>query len=193
MGTQRPVGGAVGVVAVALVGVLTGCSEPPGVAGGEPVVETAVPHTGPADDLAPSQRTASTVPRPATPPPCDPDVVEVVATLVTPSVPPVGVTFRVTNLGTVWCEVDLSGSSSVDGRMEPDVWLEPGGAAELLVSLDVDGCDAPADVDAVEVDVNGSTRSVPFAPVVAELALCGWRLMAFAPLPEPSDASGDGA
>ena len=34
---------------------------------------TTVPHTGPSDDLAPSQITASTVPPPATPPPCDPD------------------------------------------------------------------------------------------------------------------------
>lgn len=172
------------VVALAVASVVApvavvGCSDSssPG-AGADVGGGGTVPDTGPTDDLAPSQMTAATVPRPPTPPPCDPAVIEIGPSGVDAGDPTL-VSIRVENVGTEWCEVDVSGSPSADARMEPDVWFEVGGTAELLVQLDVESCADPVLVDEVEVDINAAVRSVA---VGADVFACTWSIVAFYPV-----------
>lgn len=137
-----------------------------------------VPHTGPTDHLAPSQRTAPTVPPPATPPPCSVDRLSVWTARVTVTEGGAGeidAAIRIRNDGTAECEVDVSASSSADPTMEPDVWLEPGGWADLLLSAS--GCDpAAVEFGPVELDVNGE-------PVrVESVTGCDGRFVAFSPV-----------
>ena len=138
---------------------------------------TTVPHTGPTDDLAPSQLTASTAAPPDTPPPCDPDVLTIWTAQVIPGDGWADAVLRVRNDGEVWCEVDVAGSPSIDPAMEPDVWLDPGAWADLVLGPPDGDCDASATVGLAQIDVNG-------APVVVETAAvvpCGWRLTSFFP------------
>lgn len=136
-----------------------------------------VTDTGPARELAPSQVTAVTAAPPDTPPPCDADEL----TLWTAQVMVVGefadAVVRVRNDGASWCEVDVAGSPSVDPAMEPDVWLDPGEWADLVVGPPDGDCAAPAAVTLAQLDVNGEQVVVPTAAVVP----CGWRLTAFYP------------
>lgn len=139
--------------------------------------DASVNDTGPARELAPSQLTAVTATPPDTPPPCDADDV----TLWTAQVVVVGefadAVVRVRNDGAAWCEVDVAGSPSVDPAMEPDVWLDPGAWADLVVGPPDGDCASPATISLAPLDVNGEQVVVPTAAIVP----CGWRLTAFYP------------
>lgn len=128
-----------------------------------------------AAELAPSQVTASTVARPETPPPCDPtDLVwwtAQVAHLGTSGT----ATLRVRNDGASWCEVDIASSPGVSPEVEPNVWLEPGEWADLLVGSSGAGCPAEV-VREVELVVGGSTAIAVPTGVVVE---CDVALVAF--------------
>lgn len=151
--------------------------------------------TGPTDDLAPSQISTPTVVPPDTPPPCDPDDLLIWTARVEPvddAVEDVGATadgvVRVANGGASWCEVDVSSSPAVDRRMEPDVWLEPGDWADLVVGsdpeVDAASCSSVDVVTSVEVDVNGRQVTVPTVAVVR----CSWRWTAFSVAARPDVA-----
>jgi hypothetical protein len=75
-----------------------------------------------------------------------------------------------------WCEVDVSASPGFDPLMEPDVWLEPGSSALLVVGESGPGCDSSAEVRSIELDVNGRTRRVDLPA-----AACAPTLVAFYP------------
>jgi hypothetical protein len=127
-----------------------------------------------AGELAPSQVSASTVPEPLAPPPCD------VAELAFASPPPgtgwapFGAVIHITNSGAARCEVDVFESPSVDPLMEPDVWIDPGTHAELLVEPAQESCAQPAPVTSVDLVVNGTPVAVPV--VIGET--CGVMLTA---------------
>jgi hypothetical protein len=146
-----------------------------------------VPETGPAEELAPSQLSSPTAPPPDTPPPCDPADLSLWTARVEVRDHEADAVVRVRNDGAVWCEVDVSASPSVDPLMEPDVWLEPGAWADLLVGPGRDPCADPAIVTAVDVDVNGTPVVVPTAAVVR----CGWQLVAFYPTEVSADPCDD--
>ena len=144
--------------------------------------------TGPATDLAPSQIAASTVPRPATPPPCDVDDLTFWTAQVIVGETTSDAVIRFRNDGDAWCEADVSGSPLIDPAIEPDVWLEPGDWADLLAGQREPGCVAPATETLLQLDVNGQAVVVPTA-----LVTCGWWLSAFYPndlATEPCTADG---
>lgn len=139
--------------------------------------DVTAPDTGPADDLAPSQLSSPTAPPPETPPPCDPADLALWTAQVLVHDDEADAVIRVRNDGAEWCEVDVFASPSVDPLMEPDVWLEPGAWADLLVGPGRDPCADPTVVTSADVDVNGEAVVVPTAAVVR----CGWQLIAFYP------------
>ena len=167
----RVVVGRTSLVLVALVVATGGCS------GDASSVDTTVPHTGPTDDLAPSQLTAATAAPPDIPLPCDPDALAIWTSQVVVEGDWADAVLRVRNDGDVWCEVDVAGSPSVDPAMEPDVWLDPGAWADLVLGPPDGECQTPAMVGLAQLDVNGSKVVVETAAVVP----CGWRLTAFYP------------
>jgi len=134
--------------------------------------------TGPADDLAPSQITASTVAAPATPDPCAIADLEFWTAQVSVGEGSADSVIRVRNIGDVWCENDISASPASDPDIEADLWLDPGGWADLVVGQSGDGCLDPEIVSLVEIDVHGEVVVVPTSAV----ASCGWRLTAFFPI-----------
>jgi hypothetical protein len=71
----------------------------------------------------------------------------------------------ITNGGDEWCEANVQRSPGVDPLMEPDVWLDPGASARLLVDVETRICVAPIDVDAIDLDVNGVSVAVSVAPM----------------------------
>ena len=121
-----------------------------------------------AASLAPSQVTASTVARPATPPPCDPTVLDVAATAGADQ--GMLAVVSIVNSGEVWCEVDVFDSPSVDPLMEPDVWLEPGQRAELLVEAEAE-CAATTTYDSIALVMNGLAVDVPICNDIS--MVCG--------------------
>lgn len=133
----------------------------------------------PASDLAPSQIAATTVARPATPPPCDPGVLVASASAASTNVhvAPTVAVVTIVNEGAVRCEVDVSASAEAGAAMEPDVWLEPGAAAELLVDEEPTGCAAPVRVTAIELVLVGGSLAVALPPI----EVCGVVLSAFYP------------
>jgi hypothetical protein len=165
------------LVLVGMSVLVTACSPGPSSGG------ATVPHTGSTDDLAPSQITAQTVTPPDTPPRCDPGVVTVWTAQAVLGEATADAVLRVRNDGGVWCEVDVTGSRSVDPMMEPDVWLEPGAWADLVVGSSGDGCGERSVVESATVDVNGAQVDVETAAVVG----CGWQLTAF----HPNDVTDD--
>jgi hypothetical protein len=131
----------------------------------------------PATELAPSQITAETVPAPELPPPCEiADLVLWTAQMIV-AADSADALIRVRNDGDVRCEVNVSGSPNIDPLMEPDVWLDPDGWADLIVGQTGEECLAPAPVTLAEVDINGTNLVVPTSIV----AMCGWRLTALYP------------
>jgi len=185
-----------GVVLVAVV-VFASCS-----GGGDP---SAGPHTLPlneppgrrlvpddsavdAETLAESQRTADTVERPDLPPPCVVDDLEIWTSQVVVSADSADAVLRIRNPGDGWCEVGIGASPQIAPAIEPDVWLEPGDWADLVVGQTPRECDEPAPVTLAQIDINGEQLAVPTAAV----ASCGWRLTALYPneLPDgPCDAA----
>lgn len=124
--------------------------------------------------LAPSQIAASTVARPETPPPCDPD------DLVwwTAQAAAVGTTstavVRVRNDGSTWCEVDITGSPTLSEQSEPNVWLEPGEWGDLVVGSVDERC-SPTVFTTIEVLVG----DVPTEVSSVGVAACEPALLAF--------------
>jgi hypothetical protein len=114
-----------------------------------------------AGDLAPSQVSASTVPEPDAPPPCDAGQLLFESPPPTTGWAPFGAAIHITNTGPVRCEVDVFESPSVDPLMEPDVWLDPGTKAELVVEPSSETCAQPAPLTAVDLVVNGTAVVVP--------------------------------
>jgi hypothetical protein len=158
----------VAVVAAAGCGGSNG-AQPPGTSG---VATTTV--TVAASDLAPTQLTASTVARPATPPACDPGLLAWAAEPGTDA--STAAVLTVTNAGGEWCEVDVSASQGVDPLMEPDVWLEAGASALLVVGEGGAGCDSATEVTSIELDVNGRVTRIDLPA-----AACAPVLLAFYP------------
>jgi hypothetical protein len=144
-----------------------------------PLAEPAVSAdgTGPTDDLAPSQITADTVQPPATPGPCELGDLEFWTAQVQVGESSADAVIRVRNVGDVWCEPDISGSPQIDPAIEPDVWLDPGGWADLVVGPSGRRCYSPEILQLAEIDIHGETVDVPTAAV----ATCGWQLTAFYP------------
>jgi hypothetical protein len=103
---------------------------------------------------------ATTTP-PVLPPPCDPAALAFAA-----SQPVDGeLIITITNGGGQRCEANLQRSPGVDPLMEPDVWIDPGASAELLVEIDTRICVAPLDVDAIDLVVNDQPLGVAVAPM----------------------------
>ena len=134
--------------------------------------------------LTEQQRTASTVARPDTPPPCDPDEVTTWTARTEVVGDAASAVIRVRNDGPATCEVDIEASERVSRFVEPDVWLEPGDGADLVVGDDGHGCDDPKLVLDAEVAIGPSSRVVPTSAVVP----CNWRLVAFYPVESPQGA-----
>jgi hypothetical protein len=130
-----------------------------------------------AESLAVSQVSATTVARPAAPPPCDPAVLSFAAAPIS-TTEALATTIRVVNNGDAWCEVDVSDSPNVDPLMEPSVWLEPGAAAELLAESVAEGCSVSDSIRSIALVANGRSFIVPIEPVAA----CGVLLIAVYPL-----------
>jgi len=134
-------------------------------------------HTGPTDDLAPSQITGSTVAAPDTPGPCALADLEFWTARVFVGEQSADAVIRVRNTGDVWCEPDISNSAFLDEAVEPDVWLDPGGWADLVVGQSGRECFAPEIVTLAEIDVDGESVVVPTAAVTT----CSWELTAYYP------------
>ncbi|MDJ0769018.1 MAG: hypothetical protein QNJ12_09500 [Ilumatobacter sp.] len=130
-----------------------------------------------ADELAPSQETAETVPRPDTPGPCAAGDLHVWTAQVVLGERSADAVVRVRNAGDRWCEADLSASPQIDPAAEPDVWLEPGEWADLVIGPSGDDCDEPSLVTLATVDVNGTPVDIP----TSALMRCGWQVTAFFP------------
>jgi len=157
--------------ALAMLVIAAGCSSGPE-SGAVPS-----PDTGPSADLAPSQLTAETAPAPDVPPPCDPGLVTIWTAQVVVVDRSADAVLRVRNDGDTRCEVDVGASPLVDPLMEPDVWLDPGAWADLVLGPDGEGCADAATVTLAQLDVNGERVVVETAAVVP----CGWRFTAFYP------------
>jgi hypothetical protein len=138
-------------------------------------VPLAVTTTRPvASELAPSQVAASTVPEPELPPPCAVGDLRFSTPADATTEGSVGAVIRIRNAGDVRCEVDVIDSPAADPLMEPDVWIDPGAEAELLVDQATSACAQPAPVSSVDLVVNGTPVTVPVA--IAEA--CGVMLTA---------------
>ena len=120
----------------------------------------------------PTAAPATTTPPPL-PPPCDPSVLEFEASPVLDG----ELVVTITNAGDDWCEANLKRSPGVDALMEPDVWLDPGASAALLVEVDTRICVAPIDVDTIDLIVNQQAVTV----AVASMRVCILTLTALYP------------
>ena len=129
-----------------------------------------------ASELAPSQVAASTAPPPATPSPCGDHDVELWTAAIRPAASTADAVIRMRNVGTAWCEVDIGRSPRLDPTIEPDVWLQPGDTADLVVGQAEEPCQEPALVTAVQVGVGDTSVVVPSA-----LVACAWMLTALYP------------
>lgn len=127
-----------------------------------------------ATDLAPSQRTGSTVPDPAVAEPCGAADVEMWTARVAPD--GASAVIRMRNVSDTWCDLDIGRSPQIDPAIEPDVWLRPGETADLVVGSSEAGCEAPDVVDRVQVGIGDESVLVPTSMVT-----CGWWLQAFYP------------
>ena len=124
--------------------------------------------------LAPSQISASTIARPETPPPCDPDALVWWTAQATPTGATSTAIVRVRNDGSSWCEIDIAGSPTLSTDAEPNVWLEPGEWADLVVGSDDDRC-SPTVFDTIDVVVSLEIVRIPSIGVAA----CDPSLLAF--------------
>jgi hypothetical protein len=138
-----------------------------------------------ATDLAPSQIAAPTVPEPTKPPPCDPADLDLWTAQVLVADTTADAVIRIRNNGADWCKADIGGSRFVDPLVEPDVWLDPGATADLVVGQAASECDDPMPVSVIPVSVGDFEVAVPSAVVA-----CEWWLTAFHPN-EPAVASCD--
>ena len=163
-------------IAASAMTVLAACAggdDPAVVDATRSTVATASPP--PASVLAPSQTTPDTIAAPELPPPCDPSVLRFSAPA---PLADGALTIRIENVGTVRCEATLDESPIVDESMEPDVWLDAGGAGELMVAVDATSCPAPGPVESIGLIVNGAAVAVVVEPIEA----CTITLIALYPL-----------
>lgn len=159
------------LVAASLV--LAGCSDDePAHEGGSAANSSTVIAT----DLAPSQIAAATVPEPTKPPPCDPADLDLWTAQVVVADTTADAVIRIRNNGSDWCKADIGRSRFVDPLVEPDVWLDSGATADLVVGQADTGCDDPMPVSVIPVAVGDSEVAVPSA-----LLACEWWLTAFHP------------
>lgn len=157
---------------------ITACTDDGPVGETQPVETTDLPvASATAVELAPSQITAETMPAPELPPACENANLALWTAQVIVGADSADAVIRIRNDGGMWCEVNVSQSPNVDPLMEPDVWLDPGAWADLIVGQTGDECLSPAPVTLVELDINGVKVVVPTAMV----ATCGWRLTALYP------------
>lgn len=84
---------------------------------------------------------------------------------------------RIRNDGDQVCEADLSRSANAGAMMEPDVWIEVGGWADVAVTQTGSSCFLPRTVTSGELDING--QAAPIA--MATIASCTWELSALYP------------
>jgi hypothetical protein len=139
---------------------LVGCSA------GRPAVEggsAATASTIVATDLAPSQIAAPTVPEPTKPPPCDPADLDLWTAQVLVADTTADAVIRIRNNGADWCKADIGGSRFVDPLVGPDVWLDPGATADLVVGQAASECDDPMPVSVIPVSVGDFEVAVPSA------------------------------
>ena len=165
------------LVAIALAVAMVACSgQQQGPPASLPLSEPAIDpdHTGPASQLAPSQLTASTVPAPALPGPCPLAELDMWTAQVSIGDGTADAVIRIHNLGEVVCEVDIAGSALLDAEIEPNVWIDPGGWADLVVGQSGRTCRSPELVTLADFDIHGDAVVVPTAAVVS----CGWELTA---------------
>lgn len=168
------------VAGLVVAALMAGCSDgqraaPATLPLSEPVI--APDHTGPAAELAPSQLTAPTVPAPATPAPCPLAELDMWTAQVSIAEQTADAVIRIRNLGEVECEVDIAASILLDPAIEPNVWIEPGGWADLVVGQSGAMCRSPQLVTLVDFHIHGDAVVVPTSAVAA----CGWALTAFFP------------
>lgn len=157
---------------------ITACTDDGRVGETQPIETTDRPAaSATAAELAPSQITAETMPTPELPPPCEIANLALWTAQVIVGADSADAVIRIRNDGDVWCEVNVSQSPNIDPLMEPDVWLDPGGWADLIVGQTGDECLSPAPVTLVEIDING----VKVVVSSAMIATCGWRLTAIYP------------
>jgi hypothetical protein len=132
-----------------------------------------------ASDLAPSQTTASTVPAPTLPPPCDAALVSVWTARVEVGTSDASPVIRFRNEGDVECEVNVEHTEFYDRQIaEPDAWLDPGGWADLSVGASDRACGEPVARTQLRFVVSGQALDVP----TAEVASCAIEVAAFAPV-----------
>ena len=179
------------VIGALFLTLLFGCSSDGSVTGTTlPLADAALDDpddTTVASQLAPSQVISSTAPPPATPPPCSADDVELWTAGIRPAASTADAVLRMRNVGTSWCEADIGRSPRIDPTIEPDVWLQPGDTADLVVGQAVEPCDEPTLVTAVQVAVGDTSVVVPSA-----LVTCEWWLTAFYPNDRVTAACGRG-
>ena len=171
MGSRSAVGRV--LVSVALVG--TGCS---GGSGGFDDVSVPV-----ASDLAPSQLVGSTVPEPVTPVPCEVGDLELWTAQAAPGLGSPLAVIRIRNAGDVRCDADISNSANLDPLVEPDVWLDRGATADLIVGDSPTDCTSPAVVTNIDVSIGDAAIDVQTV-----FSSCGWAFTAFYPNDPVRDA-----
>lgn len=161
----------------------------PAGAGTLPLAEQALDdpdETTLATDLAPSQISASTVAEPSTPPPCAASDLQVWTARVERAERSVDAVLRMRNDGDGWCEADVGRSPLLDPSIEPDVWLLPGGEADLHVGQRAEDCAEPTFVPTVQIGIGTESVLVP-----SFVVSCGWWLDAFVPLEPPASTCSD--
>ena len=99
--------------------------------------------------------TANTVAAPEAPSPCD--VGELTFTA------PEATAIRIRNDAAVQCEVDVFESELADPLMEPNVWLDAGAEAEVLVDETDTTCASPTAITSIELVVNTRPVAVPIS------------------------------
>lgn len=139
------------------------------------VTSDGAPSSTDTSGLAPSQTTADTVPAPDRPPICRPDDLAVWTARTGPG-PEVAV-IRLRNDGPERCEAGLWGTAALHPLVEPDVWLDPGATADLVVGPSGRACLRPEAVAEVGFVVGDEQVLVPTALV----AVCGWAYRALYP------------
>lgn len=158
-------------VALGVIAGAAACGDDDAVVGNTADPATIAPGSSspaaPATDLAPSQISAATVPEPESPPPCEEGALDIATAPEQAGELGVAAVIAIVNQADRECEVDVFASPLADPLMEPDVWLGPGGRAELLLEDVAAGCEQPGPIDEVVLIVNGETVSVPISPVSA--------------------------
>jgi hypothetical protein len=99
--------------------------------------------------------TASTVAAPDAPSPCDVGQLTFSA--------PDATAIRIRNDAPMQCEVDVFESELADPLMEPNVWLDAGAEAEVLVDQTDATCASATAITSIELVVNASRVDVPIA------------------------------